>query len=140
MNKSVVKDFDYSDYREVHDLFVQEKLTEEDIEDGLEPEEMLVRVCLTKHAYDRMYNTFGRQCEWSEVEDLLLEKGHFIFEKKTGEHIAFVSKDQTLAVTCIVHVRKGEVALIVKTVVRNVVIDNGREVAGKVQVRGNYRV
>lgn len=140
MSKVFIDDFDYSDYKEVHDLFVQEKLTEEDIEDGLEPEEMLVRVCLTKHAYDRMYNTFGRQCEWSEVEDLIIQKGHKLFQMKNGEHMAFYSDDQSLAVTCHVIIRKNELALEVKTVVRNVSINNGREVTSKVRIREQNRI
>ena len=140
MSKVIVEDFDYSDYREIRDLYIKERLTDEDLEEGLEPEEILVRVCLTSHAYDRMNNEFGRQCEWNEVEDLLLEKGHHLFVKKTGEHIAFIGHERSLAVTCIVHMLKGEVALIVKSVVRNVRIENGKEFVSEVKVRGDYRV
>lgn len=126
-------DFDFGrDFKEVKEVTIREEY------EG-EVEEVVVKVCITKHAYDRMYNTFGRQCEWEDVEDLILEKGSAIFDVKNREEFALVNASRTLALICRLYLYKGEVVLVLKTVIRKVTLDNGIEVEKKIRVTRNTK-
>jgi hypothetical protein len=139
MKKRLI-DFDFAhDFREVHDLLIKEKLSEEDIEEGLEPEEVFLKVCLSSHAYKRIYNDFGRQCDWESVEDLILEKGHMLFSLKTDEEFAIKNSDDTLVLICKLYPNKGDLVLVLETVIRQVIILNGKEVEKKVKVTRNTK-
>ncbi|MBP1308926.1 hypothetical protein JOD82_001946 [Paenibacillus sp. 1182] len=125
--KSVYEfDFNY-DFREVRELIIKEKLSEEELMEGLEEEEMFVKVCLTKHAHYRMNNNFGRQCDWEEIEDLILEKGHLLFDLKTDEEFALKNSDKTLVLICKLHPYNGDLVLILESVIRKVIMIEGME-------------
>ncbi|WPS85585.1 hypothetical protein SMD22_00565 (plasmid) [Brevibacillus halotolerans] len=131
--KKVSLDFDFNhDFKEVHNLIIKEKLTGEEIEEGLEPEEMYMKVCVTKHAFKRMNHDYGRQCDWSDVEDLILNKGHKLFNMKNNDEFAMVNDNKTLALICSVYLYKGEILLILETVIRKVIVVNDIEVEKKV--------
>ncbi|MFF2532259.1 hypothetical protein ACFVS2_25450 [Brevibacillus sp. NPDC058079] len=131
--KKVTWDFDFNhDFKEVHDLVIKEQLTEEEIEEGLDPEEMVVKVCVTGHAYKRINHDYGRQCEWNDVEDLILEKGHKLFNMKTDDEFAIVNDNKTMVLICKLYPYKGELVLILETIIRKVIIVNDREVEKKV--------
>ncbi|WCF11634.1 hypothetical protein NDS46_30270 (plasmid) [Paenibacillus thiaminolyticus] len=129
MAKNGVFDGDFSSFKEVHDYFIQER---QEIQEGLEPQEILVRVGVTNHAYDRMFNTYGRQCEWSDVEDLILQKGHKLFNIRIGENLSFVNHDHTLVVVCNLQAYQGYLVLSIITVVRKVAVCYGTEIVSHV--------
>ncbi|ADO59692.1 hypothetical protein [Paenibacillus polymyxa] len=130
-----VFDFDLNyDFREVRELMIKEKLSEEELMEGLEAEEVFVKVCITDHVYNRMNNSFGRQCNWEMIEDLILEKGHLLFELKFDEEFAMKNSDGTLALICKLYPHNGELVLILETVIRTVIIINGKEVDKQVKV------
>lgn len=133
-------DFDHSDYGEVIELFIEEELCLEDIEDGIEPEELLVRVCLTGHACERMYNTFGRQTDRSDIEDLVYSKKDALFTLRDGEDFYLINDERTLALPMVAFFGDGSLHLVAKTVTRNVSIQSGVEIERKVRVRIDGRV
>lgn len=137
--KNVV-DFDFAyDFKEVKEYVIREQLSVEDIEDGLEPEEINLKVCLTKHVLDRMEGTYGRQCEWVDIEDLILAKAHKLFEVKSGEEIAIVNETKTLVLFCQIYLYKGELVMKLKTVVRKVIVVNNKEIEKRVWVNQKTR-
>lgn len=115
-------DFFY-DFAMVKDMEIEEKLTEEEIQEGIEPFTMNVKVCITSHVLHRKEHTYGRQFEWYMVEDLLKEKGHKLFNMKNGDEFAIVNDDRTLALICKLYCYDGELVLVLKTVIRNVIVD-----------------
>jgi hypothetical protein len=131
--KKVSLDFDFNhDFKEVHELVIKEKLSEEEMAEGLEPEEMFVKVCVSDHAYGRITNDFGRQCEWSDVEDLILAKGHKLFSMKTEDEFAIVNENKTLVLICKLYAYKGELVLVLKTIIRKVIVVGDHEVEKRV--------
>lgn len=126
-----VIDFDFNrDFKEVKEVIIRDEFDEE----------VVVKVCVTNHAYDRMYNTYGRQCEWEDVEDLILEKGCKLFDVKNREEFALVNAKRTLALICRLYLYKeGEVVLVLKTVIRKVTMNNGVEVERKVRLTRNTK-
>jgi hypothetical protein len=111
------------DFVEIKHLVIKEQLSLEDIEDGIEPEEIDLKVAITDHAYKRMNDTVGRDCEWERVEELILEKGNVIFDIKNGEEFILVNDKQTLALVCQMHMQQGVPVLILVTVIRKIYID-----------------
>lgn len=112
------------DFVEVKDVLIKETLSPEDLEEGLEAEELELKVALTKHSYDRMNDSEGRDCEWSLVQDLLWDKSDILFEVKNGEEFIIVNDNQTLALVCQMHQQNGVAVLILITVIRKVYLDN----------------
>lgn len=125
-------DFHY-DFKRVKEFEVKEELTKEELEEGLEPEVMNLKVCITDHA-DRRSKQFDRFFEWSDVEDLILEKAHKFFQIKSGSEFAIRNEKSTLAVICKLLVYQGEVVLVIKTVVRKVTVTEHGEKEKKVYV------
>lgn len=114
-------DFTYDlqrDFREIKNLFIEEELDDEDLAEGIEPIIHDVKVCLTNHALDRMYNTENRGIEWEEVESLLLIAGNSLLELKNKQTVTITTVDRTIAVFCSTHFQNGDLLLIVHTVVR----------------------
>ncbi|PLS19024.1 hypothetical protein CVD28_01065 [Bacillus sp. M6-12] len=112
------------DFVEVKDVLIEETLSAEDIEDGLEPEELVLKVALTKHSNDRMNDSEGRDCEWSLVQNLLWDKSDILFKVKNGEEFVMVNDKHTLALVCKMHQQNGVAVLILITVIRKVYMDN----------------
>lgn len=126
-------DFDFSrDFKEVRELYISEKLSDEELAEGLQPEEVLVKVCLTDHAYHRMVNTYGREYAWEDVLDLIHEKGHLLFTKKNGSEFAIKNNRNTLVLYCKMYYYRGEIVLVLKTVVRKVIYVDGFEIEQEV--------
>ena len=126
----MAKKFEYDlnyDFREVKNVVITETLTQEDIEDGLEAEQLDLQVAVTSHAHARMNNTEGRDCEWELVEDLIVEKGNVLFNVKNGEEFILVNRKQTLALVCQMHQQNGVAVLVLITVIRKVYMDSNLE-------------
>jgi len=124
------------DFKEVKDLYLEEVLTEEEMEEGLEPMEEFFKVCVTKHAYERMNAEFSRNCEYQLVEDLLLSKANEIMSLSMNEDFVILSDDKKLAVVGLMERIEGETAIILKTVIRKVYMDsNGNEIEKRVWVK-----
>lgn len=122
----MAKKFEYDlnyDFREVRNVRITETLSQEDIEDGLEAEQIDLQVALTSHALDRMNDTEGRDCEWELVEDLIVRKGNVLFSVKNGEEFLLVNEKQTLALVCQMHQQNGIAVLVLITVIRKVYMD-----------------
>ncbi|WCK57187.1 hypothetical protein PP175_28785 (plasmid) [Aneurinibacillus sp. Ricciae_BoGa-3] len=140
MVKNDVYDLNF-DFKEVKEVMIEETLSQEEINEGLEPETLFLKVALTGHAYDRMNNTAGRDCEWMHVEDLIVEKGNQLFNVKYGEEFVMINDTQTIAVVARMHRQYGDCVLILETVIRNVIMDrNLRERENKVSVNKRIKV
>jgi hypothetical protein len=121
---AVIFEYDLNrDFVEVKDVMIEETLSPEDVEDGLEAEQLNVKVALTKHAYDRMNDSEGRDCEWNLVENLIYDKSDTLFNVKNGEEFILVNHKQTLALVCQMHQQNGVAVLILITVIRKVYMD-----------------
>ncbi|MDF2880002.1 MAG: hypothetical protein K0R54_559 [Clostridiaceae bacterium] len=116
-------DIELVDFKEVHELFLVESLTNEDIEDGLEPMEIELKVGYTKHAIERMFNSYGRQCEFEDVENLIIKKTDSIMTIKNNEEFALVNENQTLVLVCEMIQKDGMTILSIITVIRKVFVD-----------------
>ncbi|TCJ98230.1 UNVERIFIED_ORG: hypothetical protein BDK47_11816 [Anoxybacillus amylolyticus] len=125
-------DFFY-DFKWVKEFEVQERLTEEELAEGLEPESMTLKFCVTHHA-DQRSQEEGRFFDWEDVEALVLEKAHKFFSLKNGTEFAIVNQHKTLAVICRLYLYQGEMVLVVKTVVRKVLVTSYGEMEKKVFV------
>lgn len=105
------------DFREVKTLFVEEELSKEDLDEGLEPILYDIKVALTSHAIDRMYGTEDRDIEWEEIESLLLITGEELLNLRNGEEFTVLSKDSTISIIGNAHFQDGNLVLIVHTVI-----------------------
>jgi hypothetical protein len=125
-----------SDFREVNYVEVREVLSKEDIEEGIEPETILLTVGLTDHAYGRMYKTENRWVDWVDVQDLIVDKANVFFEVSMGEEFILLNKERTLAVIGeLTRNKNGEIIFSVVTIIRNVFVDEyGNEVEKKVRL------
>jgi len=141
MGKHTQLDFDFNyDFKLVEDIVIQEELTQEEIEDGITPFEMDVKVCFTSHAYDRIYNTYGRQCEKEAVLDLIREKGHKLFDLKSGEEFAILNESKTLGLVCKLYQYEDILVLVLPTIIRNVVVGKDyKEYEKKVYITRNTK-
>lgn len=111
------------DFVEIKNVMIEETLSPEDIEDGLEAEQLDLKVALTSHAYERMNDTEGRDCEWGLAEELILDKSDVLFNVKNGEEFVLINDKQTLALICQIHQQNGVAVLILITVIRKVYLD-----------------
>ncbi|BBW98980.1 hypothetical protein GsuE55_38130 (plasmid) [Geobacillus subterraneus] len=125
-------DFSY-DFKWVKEFEVSERLSEEELAEGLEPETMTLKFCVTHHA-DQRSKEEGRFFDWEDVESLVLEKAHKFFHLKSGAEFAIVNERKTMAVICRLLVHQGEMVLVVKTVVRKVLVSSYGEREKKVFV------
>lgn len=130
-------DFNY-DYAKVIELEAVEKLSVEDMEDGLEPMAMTLKLCLPEHVFKRM-NKFGRQFDMEDVIDLVDAKSHKLFDLSHGSEFAIVNEMNTLGLVCHLYNVKDQnskeqvLALVLSTVIRKVIVDkNHREYERKV--------
>lgn len=106
------------DFKEVRNVFIEENLSKEDLEEGLEPIIYDIKVCLTNHAYHRMYNTENRDVDWEDIETLLLLAGEKLLTVRNKEEIAIATKDFTFVIIGHIHYQDGNLALIVHTIIR----------------------
>lgn len=129
------KEVELSDFREVKYVEVKEILTKEDIEEGMEPENMFLTVGLTGHAYGRMYKTENRWVNWSDVEDLIIYKSNAFFEAPMGEEFILLNNEKTLAIVGeLTRNKNGEIIYSIITIIRKVFLDqNGNELERKVK-------
>lgn len=124
------------DFKEVKELYLEEKLTEEEIAEGFEPMEEFFKVCITKHAWERMNCELERNCDYLWVENLMISKANEILNVPMNEDFILLSSDSKLAVAGVLSRVDGNLAIILKTVIRKVFIDkNGNEVEKKVWIR-----
>lgn len=128
----------FEDFREVKDIVLKEKLSEEEIEEGLEPLESFFKVCITGHAFNRMYGEQERYAPYELVEDLIVSKATEIINTSTNEEFILLSSDKKLAVPCIIQKIEGEYAIIIKTVIRKVYYKDGIECEKTVGFRKCY--
>lgn len=128
--------YELRDFREVKELYLEERLTAEEIEEGLEPIQEFFKVCITKHAYERMFCELDRNCDYLWVEDLLISKANELMSLSMNEDFVLLTQDKKLAVVGLVTNIEGNLSIILKTVIRKIFIDkNGNEVEKKVWVR-----
>lgn len=120
------------DFREIKDVYLEEKLTQEDINEGLEPYGDLFKVAITNHAYQRMNEEIDRFCDWEDVESLLLEKSTEIINASQKEEFILLRDDLKLAVVCIVKNIEGFSTIVLKTVIRKVFFDNNGDEKEKI--------
>ena len=128
------------DFFEVRDLLLEEKLTIEEINEGLEPMQEFIKVCISRHAYERMYDQFDRFCEYSEVEDLIISKATEILNTSLNEDFVLLREDFKLAVVCFITNIEGNLSLVIKTVIRKVYVENGVEKEKRVWIRKNSKI
>jgi hypothetical protein len=128
------------DFVEVKDIMIEETLSAEDIEEGLEPEQLDMKVAITGHAYNRMNDSEGRDCEWNLVQDLLWDKSDILFKVKNGEEFIIVNDKQTLALVCNMHMQNGIAVLILVSVIRNIYVDtNMKERERRVRLKKDHK-
>lgn len=131
--KSLLTSGDFDADRTGQVLFT-EILSEEDILDGREPEVFSPKVFYSYHAIQRMEECLGRQCDYGDIEDLLISNPHIIsmgFRKP----FAIMRDDLMLAVLCEFEIIDGEMAFHIITVIRKVEIVNGEEVEEKIALK-----
>lgn len=128
----------FEDFISVKDIILTEKLSEEEIEEGLEPLESFFKVCLTKHSYERMYGEQNRFAPYELVEDLIISKSNEIINTSLNEEFILLSNDRKLAIPCIINKVQGEYAIIIKTVIRKVYYKDGIEYEKTVNFRKCY--
>lgn len=122
------EEYFFEDFREVNFLELTEKLTKDEIEEGLIPISEIFRVCVTNHAYRRMYGDRERYCEYEWVENLFISKGTAILNSPMNEDIVLISDDKKIAIVFQLTKVQGELSIVIISVIRNVIIDNfGRE-------------
>ena len=85
------------------------------------------KLCITNHAFHRMYEEQNRQCNLEVVKDLLITKGDKICQLQNEEDFTIISPFNTVALHCKKTKIDGFNAIILKTVVRNVLIVNNKE-------------
>ena len=126
------------DFREIKDVYLEEKLTQEEIDEGLEPYGDLFKVAITNHSYQRMNEEIDRFCDWEDIEDLLLEKSTQIINASQKEEFILLRDDLRLAIVCIIENIEGFSTIVLKTVIRKVFFDdNGNEKERRVFVDRN---
>ena len=104
------------DFKEVKNIFIEEKLSEEEKEEGLEPLLYDIKVCFTNHAYHRMHD---RDIDWEDdIETLLLLAGNDLLTVKNKEKVAIATKDFTFVVIGHIHYQDGNLALIIHTIIK----------------------
>lgn len=127
-----------SDFREVKNLFYTERLTKEEIKEGLEPMDFHLKIAITHHAYERMYNTENRYCEYEEVEELLIENCEKIINAERNISYIAMNKDSTFGLIIIIDQISGYDTIIIKTVLKNIEKDkNGNEYCKRLKVNMN---
>lgn len=134
------KNLELRDFYEVRDLFLEEKLTQTEIEEGLEPIQEFIKVCITTHAHKRMYEEFERFCEYSEVEDLIISKATGILNTSFNEDFVLLRGDYKLAVVGFLTKIEGQISLVIKTVIRRIYVENGIEKERRVWIRKGSKI
>lgn len=126
------------DFKEVKDLYLEEKLTQDEINEGLEPYGDLFKIAITKHAYQRMNEEIDRFCDWDDVEGLILSKSTELINAPQNEDLVLLREDFKLAVCCIIKNIEGFPTIVIKTVIRKVFFDNnGNEMEKNVFINKN---
>jgi hypothetical protein len=124
------------DFKEIKTIFIEEKLEEEELKEGLVEETYEVKVALTSHAVNRMYHTEKREVEWEEMEELLLITGEELLGLRNGEEFTILSSDSTISVIGNAHFQDAKLILVIHTVIA-VETTNGKR--RKVVVKGNNK-
>lgn len=132
--------YSLKDFREVKNVYLKEVLTEEEIMEGFEPIEEIFKVCITGHAYKRMFTEFNRYCEYSLVEDLLIDKSNELLNCSMNEEFVIMNEDSTLAVVSKLQRIDGELSIVIITVIRKIYIEDGVEKTKKVWMRGDTNI
>ncbi|MEK3956121.1 MULTISPECIES: hypothetical protein [unclassified Psychrobacillus] len=130
----------YLDCQTVSEYLIKEELDAEDIAEGLVPEEMWLKIGYSHHAVKRMNNDYGRQTEQTEVEDIILAKSHYLFSARDGEEFSFVNEQHTIVIPVVVRFIGGNIFLFIPTVIRKVIVVNGKEVERKSYARKGSKV
>lgn len=118
----------FEDFKEVKYLVLEEKLTVDEVEEGLEPESQTFAICITNHAYRRMYGEQERYCDYEWVENLLMDKSTAILNSPSNEDILVLADDKKMALVISISIIQGERAISLISVIRNVIYKNGVEV------------
>lgn len=106
------------DFRDISTVFVEEELSKEEIMEGLGPLTYEVKLCITYHAYERMFNTVGRGVEMHELERLIPGLAKDISSMNNNNKVILISEDETLAVVGNIEFYEGTILFIVHTVIR----------------------
>lgn len=118
----------FEDFKSVKFISLKEKLTADELAEGLEPMDEIFRVCISKHAYKRMYDEQSRYCEYEWVENLLNDKATAILNSPMNEEILVLSDDRKMAIVINLTKIQGELSIILISVIRNVIYKNGLEI------------
>lgn len=114
------------DFKKVYSIFIDEKLTEDEISEGLEAMNFEIKVCFTTHAIERCNDELEREVDPAEVVSLFLKAGSSLLNIKNGVDFTVASRDKTFAVMGVMHYQDGNPHLIIKTAVRVWLEDEGR--------------
>lgn len=123
------------DFKEIKEVYLEEKLSEDEIGEGLEPISEIFKVAITNHAWKRINEDFERFCDWDDIEDLILSKSTELINAPHNEDLLLLRNDCKLAIPCIINKIEGFYTIILKSVIRNVYFDNGIEKEKKLRVR-----
>lgn len=133
-------DIDKSDFAKTWDMIVVEELTEEEIKDGLVPEKAELTVCLPGHVLKRQREE-GRHFDMEMLEELIEEKAPKFMEITPGEDIALVNSKKTFGAVGSLHNIEGHLYFIVYTVIRQVIVVDGKEVEKEIFIsRGTKQI
>lgn len=122
------EEIDLRDYRDVRMMMISETL-----EDG-ETDSMDLYVALTSHAYKRMNEEVSRDCEWEQVENLIIDCGSQLFDVKLGEDILLINDSMTLAITGKLHAEKGKMIFIVFSIIHKILRTGDKIIEKKVYI------
>ena len=112
------------DFRLVKDVYLKEKLTQEELAEGQEePFEDLFKVCFTGHAYKRINDEQDRFCSEEDILSLIISKTNQVINVPQNEDFILLRDDEKLAIVALVSNCDGYPAIIIKTVIRKVFID-----------------
>lgn len=112
------KGFSYEDYKLIHDIFIEEELDQEDIDDGLVPETYHAKVCFTNHSLYRMNDDYEREVEWEALKPIFLGASEGLLSLRTGDTFELFSKERDIKIVGIFVLYDNKINLIVKTVIR----------------------
>lgn len=135
---NIKNEYYFEDFKEVKFLELREKLTKDELEEGLTPISEIFRVCITQHAYYRMYGEWDRYCEYDWVENLFIEKSTAIINCPNNEEAILISNDKKIAIVFQITRIQGELSIVIISVIRNVIMgDNGeRELDNRSNTKG----
>ena len=127
-----------NDFSKIEDIDIKEKLTNEEIQEGLTPMIFNFKVLFTYHALDRIETPGDRECDYFEVIKLLKTTPQII-NQSMGQELRVLSHDRTLCVVCKIGNVEDMLSIKVITVISNKIYRNNKIIQEKISIgKGNY--